>query len=172
MAEGGFLGELASVAAMDSPGLLSARGTGCMRGRGSDPEGQCGAIEFGPDQATADGSTQELGEEQARLPTDEEWERTRRGDNLSTFFDHQKCGRAPLTRSFPTQQENINSYKHNIFHFDPASTAFPGSASIIKNDLQDIFSVNLLSILISFHAQIKSSYTPIKIIQIQNPRCS
>ena len=98
--EEGFLGKLASVAAMDSPGLLSADGTGCMRGRCGDPEGQGSTIEIGPDKATADGGTKELGEKQARLPSDEEWERTRRGDNLSTFFDHQKCGRSILRAHF------------------------------------------------------------------------
>ena len=91
--EGRFLGEAASVAAMDSPGLLPAGGTGCIRGRGGDPEGQSGAIEISPDQATADGSTKELGEKQASLPGDEEWGQTGGGDNLSTFFDHQKCER-------------------------------------------------------------------------------
>jgi hypothetical protein len=75
MPEGGFLGELASVAAMDSPGVLSAGGTGCVGGRCGDPEGQDGTIEVGPDQARAEGSTKELGEKQARLPV-EEWERT------------------------------------------------------------------------------------------------
>jgi hypothetical protein len=73
--EGGFLGELASVAAMDSPGLLPAGGTECMRGRCGDHEGQRAAIEIGPDQAAGDGDTKELGEKQAKLPV-EKWERT------------------------------------------------------------------------------------------------
>ena len=51
-----LLGERARVAAMDSPGLVSAGGTGCVGVSGRDAEGQGGAIEVGADQATADGA--------------------------------------------------------------------------------------------------------------------
>ncbi len=58
--EVGLLGEHAIVAAMDSPGLLPTGGTGDIRGRTGDLEGQRGAIEFGADQAAADGGTKSL----------------------------------------------------------------------------------------------------------------
>jgi hypothetical protein len=72
MPEGRFLGEAAIVAAMDSPGLLPAGGTGCVWGRGCDPESQSGVIEVGADQATANGGTKELEEKQERFPGHEE----------------------------------------------------------------------------------------------------
>jgi hypothetical protein len=88
-----FLGEAAGIAAMDSPGLLSAGWTRCVGGRCGDPKGQDDTIEVGLDQARTEGGTKELGEKQARFPGDEESEWTRRGNNLSTLFNHQKCGR-------------------------------------------------------------------------------
>jgi len=67
-AKDGLLGEGASVAAMNSPGLKSAGGTGGVGfGRG-DAEGQRGAIEVGTDQATAGGGVQKLGQEQEGPP--------------------------------------------------------------------------------------------------------
>src|SRR3954454_13820548 len=70
--KGGFLGETASVAAVDPPGLVSADGTGCFGvGRG-DSESQVKAIEVGADQATADRGMQKLGQKQERPP--KRWE--------------------------------------------------------------------------------------------------
>ena len=63
MPEDRLLGETASVAAVDSPGLVTADRAGCV-GSGRDPESQGVAIEVGPDQATAGGSAQKLGQEQ------------------------------------------------------------------------------------------------------------
>src|SRR4051812_15630431 len=66
--KGGFLGETASVAAVDPPGLVSADGTGCFGvGRG-DSESQVKAIEVGADQATADRGMQKLSQKQERPP--------------------------------------------------------------------------------------------------------
>ena len=72
MPEGGFLGETASVAAVDPPGLVAADGTGCVGVGRRDSESQGEAIEVGADQATADRGVQKLGQEQERPP--KRWE--------------------------------------------------------------------------------------------------
>ena len=68
MPEDRLLGEVASVAAMDPPGLVAAGGTGGVGVRRRDAESQGVAIEVGPDQATADGGAQKLGQEQGVPP--------------------------------------------------------------------------------------------------------
>ena len=68
MPEDRFLGEVASVAAMDPPGLVAAGGTGCVGVRRRDAESQGVAIEVGTDQATADGGAQKLGQKQEVPP--------------------------------------------------------------------------------------------------------
>src|SRR4051794_30897006 len=67
MAADWFLGEVAIVAAMHPPGHVAADGTGCVRVRRRDTESQSIMVEVGTDQATADGSAQELKQEQ-RVP--------------------------------------------------------------------------------------------------------
>ena len=61
MSEDRFLGETASVAAMDPPSLVAADGTGCVGVRRRDTESQSVVIEVGPDQATADRERAEAG---------------------------------------------------------------------------------------------------------------
>ena len=67
MTENRFLGEMAIVAAMHPPGHMAADGTGCVRVRRRDTESQSVLVEVGTDEASADGSAQELGQEQ-RVP--------------------------------------------------------------------------------------------------------
>ena len=100
MTEDRFLGEAASVAAMNPPSLVAADGTGCVGVGRRDPESQGDAIEVGPDQATADGARRSWERSKEGLQgngTDEFTER----DNLSTLLDHQKCGRTTFTGSVP-----------------------------------------------------------------------
>ena len=54
MTENRFLGEMAIVAAMHSPSVVAADGTGCLGVRGRDTESQSVVVEVGADQATAD----------------------------------------------------------------------------------------------------------------------
>ena len=70
MPEGRFLGERASVAAMDPPALVAADGTGGVGVGRRDAESQGHAIEVGTDQATADGGAQKLGQEQGVPPNE------------------------------------------------------------------------------------------------------
>ena len=80
MPEDRFFREAARVVAMNSPTLIAAGGTGCVGARRRDTESQGGTIEVGPDQATADGRAQKLGQKQERPPKScESWVYTKGG---------------------------------------------------------------------------------------------
>ena len=70
MTEDRFLGETAVVTAMHPPSLVAADGTGSVGFRRRDAESQSVVVEVGADQATADGSAQELGQKQGVPPKD------------------------------------------------------------------------------------------------------
>jgi hypothetical protein len=101
MAEDRLLDEFSRVMTVNPPALPATGGTGRERGRCDDSEGERVVVEIRPDEAAADGRAKELGEKQARLSSYEDGVERGMGNNLSTLLDHQKCGRSPLTRSFP-----------------------------------------------------------------------
>ena len=68
VSEGGFLGEVSCVSAVDTLALAPAGGTGRVGVSGRDTESQGRAIKVGPDQATADGGAQEIEQEQEIPP--------------------------------------------------------------------------------------------------------